>query len=561
MKKFLKILFTFCFLNIYFVNFGQVKNLAPEKYWVQFTDKNNSSFSVNNPEEFLSAKAIERRNRFSIEIAINDLPVNSNYIDSLENLGLEILGKSKWFNSVIVRSVDTALLDTLQNLSFVDVYPSFSKKKEKNEFKENRNFNFQKKNIPNKKQFKNNVFDYGLSFNQISMLNGHILHNMGFQGQGMEIAIIDGGFYKVDELASFDSLFENNQILGTRDFVENNDEVYDEATHGMMVLSTIGGNYSGKLIGTAPKSKFWLLRSETVNSEYLEEEFYWTVAAEFSDSVGVDILTTSLGYSTFDDPAQNHNYEGLDGESSIITIASNIAVTKGLFLVSSAGNSGNKPWHYITVPADANDVLTVGAVDNFGSYASFSSTGFTSDGRIKPDITAQGVFVVVQSGSGEIGTANGTSFSCPIIAGLVACLWQSNPEVSNLELLEIIKNSSDRYENPDSLYGYGIPDFEKAYNTLNYLEEIKMKSNLINISPNPFKENFYIDISDIEDTKYINIEIFDLLGIRIFNKNLDLKNFQSNKIEIKNLFNIQKGTYILNMKTDKSYFRKKLFKL
>ena len=277
----------------------------------------------------------------------------------------------------------------------------------------------------------------------------------------MQIAVIDAGFINADILPAFDSLWINNQILGQRDFVDGDNWVLDAHTHGMVILSILGANLPNELMGSAPKANYWLLRSEDAGSEYRIEEENWVSAAEFADSAGVDVINTSLGYSTFDDTLQNYNYKDMDGRTTRISRGAVKAASKGILVVVSAGNERNKLWKYITAPADADSILAVGAVDEFGTLASFSSVGPSSDGRIKPDVAAQGVGTVAQGLGGLIG-CNGTSCSSPVIAGLAACLWQANKQMSNVEIIEMIKQSSSQYQNPDTLTGYGLPNFANA---------------------------------------------------------------------------------------------------
>lgn len=449
---------------IVLTSFGQI--VAPNTYLIKFKDKNNSPYSVDKPEEFLSQRAIDRRLKFNIPVTLQDIPVNESYIQELKDLGFEIYAVSKWMNHAIVYSEDSTLISQAHTLDFVTTEIPFKNRDKKTEVK-----NGEKLNIlttPDE-TFK---FDYGKGKNQITMLNVHRLHNQGFTGKGIVMAILDAGFYNTDSLKGFDSIRTNNQILGTRDFVERDGDVYDDGAHGMQVLSTIAANLPGKLIGSAPDAEFWLLRSEDDRSENIVEEYYWAAAAEFADSVGADMIHSSLGYNNFDKSSSefNHTYEDMNGDIAPATIASDIASSKGILVVTSAGNEGNDPWKYVTSPADADSTLTVGSTLDNGTASYFSSKGPSADGRIKPDVMAQGSFIYVLGRSRGVTFSFGTSFSAPLMAGAVACLWQANPEFTNLEIIEAVQKSSDRYHKPDETYGYGIPNF---YIANKYLKQKK----------------------------------------------------------------------------------------
>ncbi len=451
-------------------NLSLFSQIAPNTYVIKFKDKNNSEYSITSPEKFLSERAIDRRQKYNIPVTKQDIPVNKSYLNKLKEIGLEIYAVSKWFNHAVVFTKDSSLIEKVYELDFVKSNMEEQKIVKKNAEKKE----FQKPDI---QVIDDTVFafEYGLGKNQIQMLNGHYLHNRGWQGQGMQIALLDAGFLKADKLPSLDSLFKNNQILGIRDFVARDDEVYKDDSHGMQVLSTIGGNLPGKLVGTAPKAKFWLLRTEEAASEYIVEEYYWISGAEFADSIGVDLIHTSLGYNNFDDKVNSHKYEDMNGDVAPISICADIAASKGILVCTSAGNEGNDPWKYISAPADADSALSVGSVGAGGKLSGFSSRGPTSDNRVKPDVMAQGSFSYVQGTSGSITFSFGTSFSGPIIAGAVACLWQANPTFNNMQIIEAIQKSCSKYDKPDGNYGYGIPDFAKADTYLKQLKKEKEK--------------------------------------------------------------------------------------
>ncbi|MEA2043006.1 MAG: S8 family serine peptidase [Bacteroidota bacterium] len=462
---------TFTLFLLSVLLFGTASSqIAPNTYLVKFTDKENSGYSLDKPEEFLSTKALARRQRYNISLSEQDLPVNNTYVDSLKSIGFEIYAVSKWFNSAVLFTEDSSLVKKLTMLDFI-LPETKTERKDKKKVKQNKLVDLE----IDYKLGDSLAFEYGLGKNQIMMLNGQYMHNRGYTGKGITIAVLDAGFLKVDELPAFDSLHANNQILGFRDFVARDGEVYDDDSHGMQVLSTIGGNYPEKLVGTAPKADFWLLRTEDESSEYIVEEYYWVSGAEFADSLGVDMIHTSLGYNDFDDGINSHSYDDMNGDVAPISIGADIASSKGILVVTSAGNEGNDPWKYISAPADADSVLSVGAVGSKGQLSGFSSRGPSADGRIKPDVMAQGSFAFVQGNHGSITFSFGTSFSGPIMAGAVACLWQAHPTFSPQEIIEVVRKSCHQYEKPDGDFGYGIPNMAYAHEYLNELKKQEKK--------------------------------------------------------------------------------------
>ncbi len=557
---------------LFFINYTCISQIAPSKYLIQFTDKNNSSYSIDNPSEYLSQKAIYRREKQGINIRQNDLPVNTEYIDSIKNTGVTILNKSKWFNAVTIYTTDSIALEKINSFSFVLKISKFqkiiNKTKEKYYTKkfpaDFKIINTTKKNLLNKNDKTigaNQAYNYGYSYNQINMIAGNYIHNFGYKGEGMTIAILDAGFWHVDSLHAFDSLWKNNQILGVHDFVEQNGNVFDKHYHGMMVLSLMGGNYPYKIIGTAPKANFWLLRSEDSNSEYIIEEDNWVAAAEFADSAGADIINSSLGYTIFDDSLQNHTYADMNGNTTRITTGADIAASKGIIVVNSAGNSGDSQWKYIGAPADGDSVLTVGGVDSNGIYADFSSTGPTYDGRIKPNIVAQAKETIIASPLGDILAGNGTSLSSPIIAGMTACLWQAHPDLTNMQIINAIEKSSSQYNNPNFLMGYGIPNFALANMILSGFNIDNFDfQNSADIFPNPFINTIYIVIYS-EYTQTINIELYDIIGKKIYTEEKLLKINGYNYMSINNLEHLSKGIYFLKLSSDNKTIIKKLLKV
>jgi len=491
--------------------------IAPQKYFIEFSDKSNSPYSVTRPGEFLTQRAIDRRSRQGITMTENDLPVNPSYITRLLHFNVTFLNASKWFNGVTIYCANQATLDSIQQLPFVNRilksnnvnhitdYLSDNKFKSEEVLHE---VNIIHLHPSNPASSVDPIFNYGPSFRQIHMLNGDSLHKLGYRGEGMVIAVLDAGFYHADVLNAFDSLRFNGQILGTKDFVKPGNNVYNEYEHGMEVFSCMGANLPGVIIGTAPKAKYWLLRSEDYYSENIIEEYNWVSAAEYADSVGADIINSSLGYTTFDDPAMDHTCSDMNGFTAPATRGANFAYSKGMIVVNSAGNEGGSSWKCVSAPADGTGVLAIAAVDSNGIRASFSSTG-EATGRIKPNVAAMGQAVIVVSTIGSIMHSSGTSFSSPIMAGLTACLWQSAPLKPNGVIIRAIELSGNRVTHPDSLLGYGIPDFVKGLKDVGIYE--KDKSGRIQIYPNPFTDVVSIRFT-LHTDQDLSAELLDQLG-------------------------------------------------
>jgi hypothetical protein len=487
--------------------FQSLQTLAQDFYWVAFTDKNNSEFSFSTPEKYLSQRAIERREKQNIPVDSLDLPVNSNYISEVVKPGVELVHASKWLNGITVKTVTDSFSYKILQLPFVkEVQLTKPKIQSKSTFNKSQELE------RNEYQPIESTF-YGKSVYQTKILNGQYLHNQNFKGQGIQIAIIDAGFFNTDKYAAFDSLWANNQILGTKDFVDPNSDIFNTHYHGMSVLSCMGGNIPGQLIGTAPKASFWLLRSEDTASEFILEEDNWIAAAEFADSAGVDIINSSLGYSEFYDSATSHSYADLDGKTTRITQGANIAASRGMLVFSSAGNDGNKPWKYISAPADGENVIAVGAVNKDSIAASFSSLGPAFGGKTKPNVTALGWNTYLQLSSGNLGYSDGTSFSSPLMAGMAACLWQAFPNATASEVKFALEWSAHLFENPNSLFGYGIPDMQKAsFSLMNLSSPIQKIFTKWVAYPNPLKETLILRKSGSQVEKEINFEIYTIDG-------------------------------------------------
>lgn len=421
---------------------------------VYLTDKRESPFTLAHPESYLSRRSLERRERQHLSIDSTDLPVSPVYLDILRKRGLEIIGKSKWNNTVLIKVRSQRELKALAGLPFVKMEkkvftaPDSIDKRMRSGFQ--KEFN----------QWDHTAAEYGATQTQVSALDGIRLHHAGFRGRGKWIAVLDGGFMNVDRIPAF----ENVHLGGVKDFVvPRSKDVFKENEHGTMVLSVMAVDVPDNYVGTAPEASYFLLRCEDEYTESLAEEDYWAEAVEYADSVGVDVINSSLGYHDFDDSSSNYHYSDQDGETAMISHTASLLAGKGMVLVNSAGNDGMGTWKKINFPADARNILTVGAVDENGLNAPFSSVGPTADGRIKPDVMAMGSPASIITGRGVILNDMGTSFSAPLVSGLVACLWQALPDKTALEMIDLVKRSANRYRQPDNIYGYGIPDFWKAY--------------------------------------------------------------------------------------------------
>jgi hypothetical protein len=543
-------LFTFFLIILHSAKAQRQSNV----YLVQLKDKHRSDYSLSEPAKFLSLKAIERRERQHISVTASDLPVSEAYINEIRALNVKILNHSRWLNTVTISCADTNNLSTIAALPYVK---GIKKIETGGTHKQTTKFETTAISVPAVKKNKSTAttLNYGYSYNQAHQLNADCLHNMGFQGQNMTIAVLDAGFLDVNTLPVFDSMRINNHLLGTRDFVTGDTMVFEDFPHGMNVLSCMAGNLPGLLVGTAPEADYWLLRTEDASSETLVEELNWLSAAEFADSVGADIINSSLGYNYFDNSADDHTYSDMDGNTTIITKAADMAVATGMMVVVSAGNYGAGPWYKITAPADADSVLTVGAVDSAGVIAPLSSRGPTADGRIKPNTVARGLNAVVAGNTGGVMYASGTSFSSPITAGAVACLWQANPEATNMELLAAIEQSATLHSNPDTIMGYGIPDFCSANTILTGIEHQNSTNEKLVVYPNPFEDELEIAFYTSKKQK-ITITLYDLTGRKILQTESTTKT-ASGALRLTDFSGIPKGLYILSINTaNKCYYEK-----
>ncbi len=515
---------------------------SQDYYWVAFTDKNNSQFSLSNPEEYLSEGALKRRAKQNIAIDSFDLPVNAPYIQQVLNLGAEYVHSSKWLNGVTVNAETDSFRVLALQLPFVKqvqlTKPAGEQKSAVDKFRE--------LELPDDSLSIDTSF-YGLSVYQVAQLNGQYLHKQNYRGQNMQIAVLDGGFYEVNNYPAFDSLRTENRILGAKDFVNPKVDFYRTHYHGMSVLSCMAGNVPGKLVGTAPDASYWLIRSEDTSSEYLIEEDNWVAAAEFADSVGADIINSSLGYFEFDDEQMNHTYAEMDGRTTRAAIGANIAASRGMLVFCSAGNEGNDEWKYIITPSDADGAIAVGAVDYLAEPASFTSFGPAADGDVKPNVAALGRSTYLQKIDGSFGYSNGTSFSAPVMAGMGACLWQANPAASALQVKHAIEQSASLYPASDSLTGYGIPDMKIADKILkSFWDTLKEEKNVWLVYPNPAVDHIYVQRSDPNENELVKLSFFTIDGRLILNQ----QKTPTSKIVISNLQALPAGLLILKIESE-----------
>jgi serine protease AprX len=449
------------------------------RYIVRFKNKGATSFTLANPSAYLSQRAIDRRIRYNIPVDSSDIPVPSSYITQIKNIpNVTLLNVSRWVNAVDIQTSDPNAITSINALPFVQSTSAIAAR-----INDAMGDKFSEEKIADPVTSRVNgtagdFFNYGAaSFNEIHLHKGEFLHNIGMRGQGMLITVLDGGFFHYTSLKAFDSANLNGQIVSTWDFVNRENSVVEDDAHGMMCLSTIVANIPGQFTGKAPKASFHLFRTEEVSSEYPIEEFNWVCGAERADSLGSDVISSSLGYNTFDNASFNHTYSQMNGNTTLCTIGADLAAKKGMIVFNAAGNEGTSSWHYIIAPADGDSVIAVGAVNSSGSVGSFSSYGPSADGRIKPDVASVGVAALVQATNNTIGSSNGTSFATPNMAGLGTCLWQAFPEYNNMRIIRALKEAGSSFNSPNDRIGYGVPDVKQAFATL--LTEFAVSSSTI----------------------------------------------------------------------------------
>ena len=523
LRYFQKIIF--CLIVNFSLSIVNCNAQLPAKYLVTFKDKTNSPYSVTKPLEFLSQRSVNRRQKQNITVKTRDLPVNPTYISEIKKTGAKIWFTSRWMNAALVQTSD-ANLQTILKMPFV-------KGLEVNGTVDNPNTRSARK----ESKFKvldNQSYNYGLAKVQNEMIGVNVMHDLGFRGEGMMIGVLDAGFNNADKIPALKPLFDEGRIVGTYDFVKKEPSVYEDDEHGTEVLSCMGALLEGTMIGTGPKASYLLLRSEDAPSEYIIEEANWLFAAEYADSVGVDLINSSLGYTTFDDSRTDHTYAQLDGNTTIAARAADWAAGVGIVCVISAGNEGNGAWKYEGTPADADSVLAVGAVDANKSYARFSSLGIPTDLRIKPDVVAMGQGVAVIAPNGNVTTSSGTSFSSPILCGMVAGYWQANPTLTAMQVMANVRKSGSQADKPDKILGYGIPNLFKV---LGVQAEV---SDFFKVYPNPTNKEITLELNDFSGKNY-EAFLMDITG------RIQQNEVIKNRIQAISVEKIPRGIYFLRV--------------
>lgn len=527
---------------------------SQNKYWVMFNNKTGTPYTIANPSMFLTPKSILRRVTYNVTVNSSDLPVTPAYVSQVAGVsGVTVLYASKWLNAVVV-SIPPASASSA--LSAINAFTFVSTSNLVNRYRVNVPITQTLSTILEPQQTlrtaNTNSFAMGGSYWQNKQINVTCLHEQGYRGNNMLIGVMDVGFYKVDTNPLFDSLRNRGGIIGTRDFVAGGNSVYEDPEHGANVLSCMAAVKPNVIMGSAPMADYWLFRTEDGGSESISEEYNWVRAAEFADSVGVDILTTSLGYTEFDKSSQNHTYATLNGRTAPMSIASTMAARKGIFVLTAAGNDGQSSWHFIGVPGDADSVCTVGAIDTLYNYASFSSVGPTADGRIKPDLVARGLNTWLAYSSGVAFQGSGTSFATPVLAGGIACYWQAHRNQDNITLLKTIKNSASNRGKPNNNIGWGWPDL-CAYVPVGIKENKLNIGADVSVSPNPFNALLTVNLEQL-NSNIISLQIYDVLGKIVGTSDVSSKTF------IINTENYPEGIYVIKINTEQGTVTKKIIK-
>lgn len=485
------------FVLLSLVGFGQV-SAQNFKHFIRFLDKPDSTESYNNPSSFLSERSLDRRANEGVTLVYDDLPVYQEYVDSLVGLGVSIGYTSRWFNGAYA-TIPDSISEKVSSLKFlvsVDTINRFASSQRSKKFE-------MEESTPSKIAFSD-------SEGQLEMIGINSMRNLGYSGSGVLIAVFDGGFNNVDDLEAFAHLFNDNLIIDEFDVVGNDQDVYHGSSHGTNVLSILSGIVPYVFIGAATKASYALYRTENTAIERRVEEYNWLIAAERADSLGVDIINSSLSYNEFDSAEESYDFSDMDGKTTVITRAVNSASRAGILVVTSAGNEGGNAWGKITAPSDSDGALAIAAVSSDGIKTSFSSIGYTFDGRVKPDLAAQGGNVTVLNASGKTSITNGTSFSAPLIAGLAAGVKELYPDRNWVEIRRMLIESASQKDSPDEDLGYGIPNFKQII--ANEAGELGPVINEGGVFPNPFSEGELQVVNNVIDEAVIGVRFFNALG-------------------------------------------------
>jgi subtilisin family serine protease len=524
---------------------------ATKRYLILLKDKAGTPYKTDQAQGFLSQRSLFRRAKQGIPVTSRDLPVTPSYVSAIAQTGAKVWYTSRWLNAVLIEA-NASVLARVQQLAFVKgVESSRSLDSEPSTEAVQSGAKAVQEDLP--------TLPYGNSLTQIQQLGVDKMHAKGYRGEGMMIAVFDNGFLNVNRTAHFRHLFSANKITATYDFVNRNTDVYDAGSHGANVLSTLAGRSDSALIGTAFNASFVLLHTEDDARETRIEEANWLVAAEYADSIGVDIISSSLGYYNFDDPTTDYQYADLTGNKALITRAADWAAGVGMVVLTAAGNEGNTAWRYVSVPADADSVLAVGAVNRLLNYVSFSSIGPTANGRIKPDVSAMGQGTVLYNPGGFLTSGNGTSYATPLLAGLVAGLWQAYPYLSAMQVIDIIKKSGHQAAAPNNQIGYGVPHFGRAEALVPKPLQVPAapRSGFV-VYPNPFVEGVdpIIQFDTPQGGASLRASLFDMSGRAIWSNELP---HETHSLPFGSL-HLSAGLYLLTLQRDGVVYTKPILK-
>jgi serine protease AprX len=510
------------------------------RYVVFFKDKNGTPYSLTQPGQFLSQKSIDRRQRQNITLSEEDLPVNPLYVSQVKSTGAQTYFTSRWMNCVLVQTNATTAeqiksLPSVKSVAFVAPNARLSGGRIR------------------KIRTRNETSASPATLTQLKMIGIDQMQAEGYRGEGINVAVLDAGFLGVNSAAPFQHLFNENRLIDTFDFISKSGNVYSYDDHGTEVLSVIGALLENTFTGGAYKANFHLYVTEDVSSEYRVEEYNWLFAAERADSIGVDVINSSLGYNLFDDASMDYSKSQLNGKTAIISQAASKAIARGIVVVCSAGNEGNNTWQLITPPADVDGVIATGSVTSTTVKSSFSSIGPTTDNRIKPDVVALGSGTSVIKPSGTLGTASGTSLSSPLITSLAVGVWQTYPFLTAAEVYATIVESCSQALHPDNMLGYGIPNYAVVKRVI---ETSKLDDEII-LYPNPVTGSS-VKIA-LKNPSEVNVLIYGAEGKKIKESTFSITS-ENNPTEY-DLSSLSAGIYFIKVSAGNSHKMMRLVKL